>query len=120
MILYGEFRNKLYFIFYYLKYINDGRFLYLVALGNDLLLGNEDLLRRNLNAHVSPSNHDAVRLRNDLINVVDTLLVLNLGDDLDGLALLAKDTTDLLHTSSITDEGSKHHVHIHLNAKEQV
>ena len=120
MILYGEFRNKLYFIFYYLKYINDGRFLYLVALGNDLLLGNEDLLWRDLNAHVSPGNHDAIRLSNDLVNVVDTLLVLNLGDDLDGLALLAKDTTDLLHTSSITDEGSKHHVHIHLNAKEQV
>ncbi len=92
----------------------------LVALGDDLLLGDEDLLGGDLDPHVAPGHHDAVRLGNDLVNVVDALLVLNLGDDEDVLALLAEHAPDLFDTGRIPDEGGEDHVHALLHAKDQV
>ena len=60
----------------------------LVALGNHGLLCQEDFFRGNLNAKISTSNHDTIRSCDDLVQVVDTLVVLNLRDDEDLLALI--------------------------------
>mmetsp|Transcript_31269 Transcript_31269/g.75593 ORF Transcript_31269/g.75593 Transcript_31269/m.75593 type:complete len:338 (-) Transcript_31269:285-1298(-) len=53
-----------------------------IALGDDHLLCQSDLLRRNLHPKVPASNHDAVRLGNNRINVFQPCLVLDLADDL--------------------------------------
>ncbi len=92
----------------------------LIALCNYLLLGNEDLLRWNLNPHVTPGHHDAIGLRDDLVDVVDSLLVLNLGDDEDVLSLFPENPPDLLDARRIADKGGKDHVDVLLHPKEQV
>ena len=53
---------------------------------NNHLLDDRHVLQRDLNAHVAAGNHDAVRDAQDLVDIVDALGVLNLGDNLDGVA----------------------------------
>jgi hypothetical protein len=54
-----------------------------VALLDHHLLREEDLLRRDLHAEVAARDHHAVGLGEDFVKVLDALLVLDLGDDLD-------------------------------------
>lgn len=61
--------------------------MYLVALGNHSLLGQKDLLRRNFNAEISAGNHDTVRGFDDLVQIVNSLVVFNLRNDKNALAL---------------------------------
>lgn len=61
---------------------------HLVTLGQHLLLGDEHLLGRDLDAQVTAGNHDAVALLDDGVDVLAALVVLNLADDLDVLAIL--------------------------------
>ena len=75
-----------------------------VAHGNDLLLSSKDLSGGNLDTQVTTGNHDTVGLAENLSEVVETLPVLDLGDDLDVLALLAKDVADVLDILTATDE----------------
>jgi hypothetical protein len=49
------------------------------ALADDILLQKRDSLCRYLHAKVSPRNHDSVAVRQYLVKVIDSLLVLNLG-----------------------------------------
>ena len=69
-----------------------------------LLLSDENFFRRNFDSHISSGNHDAVRLRDDLVNVVHALLVLDLRHDLDLLALLAEHFPDFLDSGGVADE----------------
>ena len=58
----------------------------LPALGDHHLLLAEDLLRGDLHAEVAARHHHAVGGGEDLVELVEALLVLDLGDDLDVLA----------------------------------
>ena len=42
----------------------------------------------NFHPHVASGDHDAVRLLDDRINVVNTLLILDLSNDIDGLSAI--------------------------------
>lgn len=91
-----------------------------VTLGDQLLLGNENLGGGDLDTQVSSGNHDTVGLLQNLVKVVDTLLVLNLGDDLDALALLAEHVSDGLDVVGGSDERGKDHVDTVLNTKLEI
>ena len=73
-----------------------------------------------IDAQVAARDHDAVRLLQDLVEVVDALLVLDLGDDLDILAVLAQHLADRLDVRASTDEGREDHVDAVFDAEAQV
>ena len=75
-----------------------------VAHGNELLLGGENLSSGNLDTEITTGNHDTVGGLENLAEVVETLSVLNLGDDLDALALLTEDLTDVVDILSAADK----------------
>ncbi|KAH3665823.1 hypothetical protein OGAPHI_004011 [Ogataea philodendri] len=98
----------------------DNRLSSKVALGNHLFLHHKHLRSRNLDTQISSSNHNSVGLRENLVKVVHTLLVLDLGDDLDVLTFLAQDLSNLQNVVGRTDERSKHHVDLILDTESQV
>lgn len=84
------------------------------------LLSHEDLRRGDLDTEVTSSDHDSIGDGKNLIEVGDTLLVLNLDDDLDGLALLAKDLSDGEDVVGRSDERRKDHVDAVLDTELEV
>lgn len=91
-----------------------------VALGDHHLLGDEDLGRRDLDTQISTGDHDTVGLAENVVEVVDTLLVLDLGDDLDVLAVLAENLTDGLDVVTGANEGSEDHVDAVLDTETEI
>ncbi|KAI6766123.1 hypothetical protein HG530_007193 [Fusarium avenaceum] len=91
-----------------------------VAHGNELLLGSKHLSSRNLNTKITTGNHDTVCSLEDLSEVVETLSVLNLGDDLNVLALLTEDLTDVGDILGAADERGENHVNIVLDTKSKI
>lgn len=75
-----------------------------VAHGDHLLLSSKHLSCGDLNAQISASNHDTISLLQDLSEVVETLSVLDLGDDLDMLAIFTQDLADVLDILATADE----------------
>jgi hypothetical protein len=67
-----------------------------IALLDDHLLGHVDLLDGDLDTEVAAGNHDAVRHLEDLVEVVQALLRLDLGEDHDPAAGEAQNLADLL------------------------
>lgn len=98
----------------------DDRLTLDVTLGDHHLLSDKDLGGGNLDAQVTTGNHDTVSLLEDLVKVVDTLLILNLGNDLDLPALFAQDFTNVPNVASATDKRSKDHVDVVLDTELQV
>ena len=73
---------------------------------NDHLLDDRHILQRYLHAHVASGYHDAVRYPDDLVNIFHALHILNLGNDIDGIAaFLLEDPADLQYILCITHEG---------------
>jgi hypothetical protein len=91
-----------------------------VALGDHHLLGNEDLAGRDLNSKIATGDHDTVSLLENLVEVVNSLLVLNLGNDLDVLALLAEDLADSSYVAAAADERGEDHVDTVLDTKLEI
>lgn len=98
----------------------DDRLASHVAHGDHLLLSSKHLSSGNLDTEVTTGHHHTVSLLQNLGKVVQTLPVLNLGDDLDVLALLAKDLSDGLDVITAADEGGKDHIDVVLDAEAQV
>jgi len=98
----------------------DGRLASHVALGDHHLLGDEDLSWRNFNTQVTTGNHDTVCYLEDLIEVVYSLLVLDLGDDLDVLAILTQTFADGSNVAGLTNERGKDHVDLVFDAESQI
>jgi hypothetical protein len=91
-----------------------------VALCNHHLLGKEDLAGRNFDTKITTSDHDTISLLQNLVEVGDTLFVLNLDDDLDVGTVRAKDSTDVLDVLTATNERSKDHVDTVLDTKQKI
>lgn len=91
-----------------------------VAHGNHLLLRSKDLSCGNLNSEITTSNHDTVSLLQNLGKVVETLTVLDLGDDLDVLAVLAENLADGLDIITSADERGENHIHVVLDTKSEI
>ena len=68
------------------------------------LLRQKDLLRRNLHPQVPARDHDRVRLLQDRVKVLQALLVLDLGDDLDAGALGAEHAADEVEVAALAHE----------------
>jgi hypothetical protein len=83
-------------------------------------LSEEDLTSRNLNTQITTSDHDTVGHSQNLVEVLDTLLVLNLDDDLDVGTVGTKDLTDVPNVLSTTDEGSEDHVYTVLDTELEI
>jgi hypothetical protein len=98
----------------------DGGFACDVALCDHHLLGDEDLARGNLNTKITTCNHDTVGLFENLVEVVQTLLVLDLGNDLDILTILAEDLTNGSDVAAVTDKRGEDHVDTVLDTESEI
>ena len=76
-----------------------------------------NLLGRDLHAEVTARDHDAVGGGEDLIELVEALLVLDLGDDLDVLALGAEGLPDEGDVGGALHERGGHEVDAALDAE---
>jgi hypothetical protein len=83
-------------------------------------LGNKDTFTRDFDTHITTSNHNTISFSKDFIKVDNTLMVLNLTDDLDVLTLLTEDTTDILDILGTTDERGKDHINTILNTETEI
>jgi hypothetical protein len=90
------------------------------ALGDHHLLGHEDLTGRDLDTQVTSSDHDTIGLLQDFVEVDDTLLVLDLDDDLDLGTVGSEHLPDVDNVLSSSDERSKDHVNVVLDTELQV
>lgn len=108
--------------FTYLKHLggHDDGLANNVALSNHHLLSKENLAGWDLDTQITTSNHNTVRLLQDLVKVSNTLLVLDLDDDLDIGALRAQNSTDVPNIVGATNKGSKDHVNSVFDTKLQV
>lgn len=88
----------------------DDRLASQVAHGNHLLLGGENLSSGNLNTEITTGDHDTIGLLQNLGEVVKTLAVLNLGNDLNVLAILTENGADVSDVLGATNERGKDHV----------
>ena len=106
----------------YLEHLggNNDRLAGHVALGDHHLLSQKHLAGGDLDPEVSARDHDAVRLREDLVKVDQALLVLDLDDDLDVLAVGAEHLTDVAHILAAADKGRKDHVDAVLDTEAEV
>lgn len=91
-----------------------------VALGNHHLLGHEDLGRRDLDTEITTGDHDTVGLLQDFVKVEDTLLVLDLGNDLDVGTVGAENLSDLLDVVAGSDKRSEDHVDVVLDTESEI
>src|SRR5262249_27064051 len=90
----------------------DGGFAGNVTLGDHHLLRNEDLSGRYLNAQITACDHDTVRLFENLVEVIDTLLVLNLGNDLNVLSSLTQHLANMFDVARLPNETGEDHVNL--------
>ena len=75
---------------------HDDRLGVAAGLVDDLLLQERHVLERALHAEVAAGDHEAVEGLDDLVEVVDRLRLLDLGDDGHGDALLVHDLAHVL------------------------
>ena len=82
----------------------------LVALRDDPFLGQRNLLGWELDAQVAARHHDRVGDADDLVDVLQALLVLDLGHDVHGGALVHEELPDLQDVLRLPHEGGGHEV----------
>jgi len=106
----------------YLEHLSgdDNRLANDVALGDHHLLSEEDLAGGNFNTQITTGDHNTVGHSQDLVKVLDTLLVLNLDDDLNVGTVGTEDLADVQDILSTTDEGSKDHVYTVLDTELEI
>src|SRR5699024_1083462 len=96
----------------------DHRLAQAQALTDDLLLQDGHPGSRDLHAQVAPGHHDAGGGRQDLVDVVYTLLVLDLGDDLHVLTgKLVQHMADCLDVGGAADKGGGDKVKVVLHTE---
>ena len=75
-----------------------------VGLTDHVLLGEENLLGRDLHTKITTGNHDTISSGKDLGIVLKTLEVLDLANDLDVTILLTEDLADLVNIGGLADK----------------
>ena len=89
-----------------------------VTFFNDHLLNRGQLTERHLYAHVAAGHHDAVADVDDLVQMLDALRILNLGNNLNILcAVQGQQCPDLPHIVRRTHKGTRDIVDTLLNTK---
>mmetsp|Transcript_3461 Transcript_3461/g.15219 ORF Transcript_3461/g.15219 Transcript_3461/m.15219 type:complete len:408 (+) Transcript_3461:529-1752(+) len=89
-----------------------------VALGDHHLLGKSDLLGGDLHAEVAAGHHDAVGVLEDVVEILHTGAVLDLGDDLDLVTTrFVEDLADQLHVLAGLYKRGGNKVHLVLAAE---
>jgi hypothetical protein len=88
---------------------NDG-LAHNVALRNHHLLRQEYLTGRNFNSQITARDHHTIGLLENFVKVSNTLLVLNLDNDLNAGAVWPEHGADVLHILGTADKGSEDHV----------
>ena len=80
----------------------------------------EDLARGDFDTEITTRDHNTVGLVENLVKVGDTLLVLDLDDDLDVRTVRAEYATDVTNIFGASDEGRKDHVDAVLDTEAEV
>ena len=91
-----------------------------VRLSDQLLLDSQDFWGWDFDTQVTSGNHDSVSDLQDFVEVVNTLLVFNLDDDLDVLTVFTQNFSDGQNILSGSDERSEDHVDTVFNTESQV
>jgi len=81
-----------------------------VSLFDHPLLGNEDLLGWDLHAEITSCNHDTIGGSENIIIIVESFLVLDLGNDLNVSASWSENITDSLNIFGLSHERGCDHV----------
>ena len=92
-----------------------------VAGADKALLEPGEALKLDLYAHVAARHHDAVRVREDLLEVIDPLVVFDLGDDADVMPAVVVE--EAAHGDDILlapHEGRRHEIDVVLDAEAQI
>ena len=100
---------------------SDNRFACCINFLNDLLLNNRHIFRRNLNPHITSGDHNSICCFDDLINIVNTLLILDLRNDLDFFTTIVfQDFSYFADIICSTCKGCCDKIKSFLNTKEKV
>ena len=84
----------------------------------DRPLDRGDILQIHLDAEIAACDHNAVGGLDDLIDIIDALLILDLGDDLDVTLAAVEDLLYLIHVLARADKGVSDEVHIVIHGEE--
>ena len=99
---------------------HDDRLMGADALLNDVALNTGNELIIHLDAQITTGHHNAIGGLDDFINVVHTLLVLNLGDDADSAVAGVEDGTDVIDIFFGTHETMGYEVNAVVDGKAQI
>ena len=95
-------------------------FLRLDTLLNDLALDARNALDGHFDAEVTARNHDTIRSLDNFVDIVYTLLVFNLRDDLDVAVVRIEDVLHHFHVGSRAHEGVSNEINVLLDGKEDI
>ena len=95
----------------------DYELTWLKALAYHILLYNRNLFKRNFNTHISSCYHDSVSNIDNCIKILNTLLALNLGNELGGIVMLLLKSADFKNILCTADEAECEEVKAGLHGK---
>ena len=76
----------------------DYLFACIIDLVNDLFLDNRNIFQRNLHTHISTGDHDSVCHFHNAVDIINALLIFNLGNNINvTAAVFIQNLTDLQH-----------------------
>ena len=106
----------------YLEHLcgNNDRLSSNVTFRNHHLLRKEYLTSRNFDTQITTSDHDAISLLEDLIEVFDTSFVLDFDNDFDIRTVWAKNLANMLDVVCSSNERRKDHVNTVLDTKLEI
>ena len=84
---------------------------------NHPLLGDVNFLERKFKRQLRSNDHDTVGSGQDLVIVLQGLLAVDFGDDLNGRFLLVQEITDAINILSLPDRGRRNKIDFLLNGK---
>ena len=83
---------------------HDNRFLYFHAFTDQHTLDTRNLFGWYFDTQVTTGNHDTVGYFEDLVDIVDTLLVFDLRNDLDRAVMFVQNALDIHYILLVSDK----------------
>ena len=91
------------------------------ALFNEFLLHGGQPFGRDFDAHIAAADHNAGTLLKDLLEIVDTGLILNFGDEFDiGRAVLRHELLDFFQVVRLRDKGARDEFDVVLDSEQNI